>query len=222
MKAPIIRQQDGLYRCDQCGLTLKERTRLGLFKKGQFEIASLGRGDYSLVQAELGKIALPAEPLKIVIGNIYTDQELAEIANGSVSLITPVKTIRAQLILEQLGEVCFIHVEGLHRGEGQPLAGASSYQPSQKAPQQGMEWKDEGNLFCTDRRLVLPSNQFTFIRLDRKIATVQAFTDGLAVQRKEENFATYFVGCYAHEAALVVAYMLAKIPALRPAPAPVP
>jgi hypothetical protein len=85
-----------------------------------------------------------------------------------------------------------------------------------------MEWKDEGNLFCTDRRLVLPSNQFTFIRLDRKIATVQAFTDGLAVQRKEENFATYFVGCYAHEAALVVAYMLAKIPALRPAPAPVP
>jgi hypothetical protein len=46
---------------------------------------------------------------------------------------------------------------------------------------------------------------------------VQAFTDGLAVQRQEEDYATYFVGCYPHEAALVAAYVMAKLPALQTA-----
>ena len=44
---------------------------------------------------------------------------------------------------------------------------------------------------------------------------VQAFIDGVAIQRKGEDFATYFVGCYAHEAALVAAYVMAKLPALQ-------
>jgi hypothetical protein len=52
--------------------------------------------------------------------------------------------------------------------------------------------------------------------MDRKIVAVQAYIDGLAIQRKREAFATYFAGCYAHEAALVAAYVMAKVPALRP------
>jgi hypothetical protein len=78
-----------------------------------------------------------------------------------------------------------------------------------------LEWQDHGNLFGTDKHLVLPSDSFTFIRLDRKLGGVQAFNDGVAVQRTGEDFATYFVGCYPHEAALVAAFVLGKLPALR-------
>jgi hypothetical protein len=210
-----MRQNDGLYGCKQCGLQLKDRSVFGLFKKGQFGLVRLGQGQYSLVEPE--RIILPAEPLKIVIGNIYTDQTLAEIAQGQVEQLRPVQTMRAELILEQLNEPCFIQVDGLRRGQGQPLTGESDYHPNQKAAQAGMEWKDQGNLFCTSQRLVLPSNKSTFIRLDRKITGVQAFSDGVAIQRKGEEFATYFIGCYPHEAALIAAYVMAKIPALRPA-----
>lgn len=214
-RAPVVRQNNGLYGCKQCGLQLKDRSVFGLFKKGQFGIVSLGQGQYSLVEPE--QVSLPAEPLKIVIGNIYTDQALAEIAQGQVERIRPVQTMRAELILEQLNEACFIQVDGLRRGQGQPLPDRSDYRPNQHATQAGMEWKDEGNLFCTSQRLVMPSNKSTFIRLDRKITAVQAFRDGVAIQRKGEEFATYFVGCYSHEAALIAAYVMAKIPALRPA-----
>ena len=161
-------------------------------------------------------MSLTADPLKIVIGNIYEDKQLAEIAAGNIEAINPVRTILAQIILEQLNEECFINVAGLRRGHGKPLSEESWYQPSQKASQQGMEWQDEGNLFCTTNRLVLPSDRFTFIRLDRKVTAVQAYTDGVAIQRKGEEFATYFIGCYPHEAALVAAYVMAKIPKLRP------
>lgn len=216
MQAPLVLQDNSLYRCNQCGLTLKNRAMFGLFRKGQFGIVTLSRGTFSLVEPELEKIILSADPLKIVIGNMYTDQELAEIAQGKVEVIRPVRTMRAQLILDQLNEACFINVDSLRRGHGQPLPAESDYWPRQKAPQAGMEWKDEGNLFCTTHRIVLPSNQFTFIRLDRKITAVQAFSDGVAVQRKGEDFAIYFVGCYPHEAALIAAYAMAKIPVLRP------
>ena len=62
---------------------------------------------------------------------------------------------------------------------------------------------------------MFPSDRFTFIRFDRKLVGVQAFTNGLALQRQGETFATYFVGSYAHEAALVAAYIMAKVPALK-------
>jgi hypothetical protein len=62
----------------------------------------------------------------------------------------------------------------------------------------------------------LPSDRFTFIRLDRKVQAVQAYLDGLALQRRGEDYATYFLGGYPHEAALVTAYTMARVPALRP------
>ncbi len=205
------------YRCAECNLRLKEHAVLGLFKKGQFKISALGQGEFSLAEQSIKTITLAPDPLKIVIGNIYTDQQLAEIADGNTEVIRPVKTILAQIILEQLNETCFINVTGLRRGHGEPLVEESWYQPTQKISRQGIEWQDEGNLFCTSQRLVFPSNQFTFIRLDRKVVAVQAFADGIAIQRKREKFATYFGGCYPHEAALVAAYVMAKVPVLRPA-----
>ena len=213
--AVVWNDAESVYGCEHCDLTLTGRSVLGLFKKGRFGVSSLGGGDYTLAGQSLNKIALMPDPLKVVLGNIYTDQQLAEIAGGSLETIRPVRTVLAQVILEQLNETCFLQVNGLRRGHGQPISNSGSYQPMQAVPRQGMEWQDEGNLFCTDQRLVFPSNRFTFIRLDRKLASAQAFTNGVAVQRKGEAFATYFVGCYPHEAALVVAYLMAKVPKLR-------
>ncbi len=216
MQAPVVLQNTDMYSCQACGLSLKEHAVLGIFKKGQYALVTLGDNNFTVAEASLKDVVLAPDPLKIALGNIYRDEQLAEISNGNADLINPVKTILAQIILEQLNEECFIYVPGLRRGHGQPLTEESGYQPTQKIPLKGIKWQDNGNLFCTTKRLVLPSNQFTFIRLDRKIARVQAFNDGIAIQRKKEGFATYFGGCYAHEAALVAAYVMAKIPALRP------
>jgi hypothetical protein len=188
---------------------------LGLFKKGHLAVTGFGQGDYSLAQQSLKEAALPPDALKITLGNVYTDPQLAAIAGGDLEILRPVRTVLAQVILEQLNEVCHLQVNGLRRGHGHPLAEGGRYHPEQPVPREGMAWQDRGNLFCTNQRLVFPSNSFTFIRMDRKLVGLQAFTDGVAVQRKGEDYATYFVGCYAHEAALVAAYVLAKLPALQ-------
>ncbi len=218
-QSPVVYQeQEKVYRCSHCGLTLQERNLLGFFNKGKFGVTDLGRQEYPLVQKYLKTIVLPPDRLKVVLGNIYSEQELARIARGELDLIRPVRTVLAGIILEQLKETCHLQVNGLQRGQGEAING-SSFQPVQPVPRQQIGWEDRGNLFCTNQRLVFPSDSFTFIRLDRKLAAVQAFTNGLAVQRAGEEFATYFAGCYAHEAALVAAYILGKLPALhQPAP----
>jgi hypothetical protein len=215
-QAPVTWQNNGLYRCVHCGLALKERKRLGFFGKGQFSLVQFGQRKSPLAEAALENVALPPDALKITIGNIYTDQQLAELATGKFDSIDPVKTVLAQIILEQLNEACYIHIPGLRRGHGPVLVEKSWYYPEQKISRQALEWQDEGNLFCTSQRLVLPSDRFTFIRLDRKVMAVQAYLDGVALQRRGEAYATYFAGCYSHEAALVAAYVMARVPALRP------
>lgn len=211
----VWHNEDAIYRCEHCGLTLRERALLGLFKRGRLVVDNWGQSGFTLARQSLHRVALPPDALKVVLGNVYSDEQLAAIANGSPGIIRPVRTVLAEIILEQLNETCYLQVNGLRRGHGQPITNESSYQPAQAAPRQGMNWQDAGNLFCTSHRLVFPSDRFTFIRIDRKLVGVQAFTNGIAVQRKGENFATYFVGCLAHEAALVAAYVLAKVPALR-------
>ena len=214
--APVTWQNSGIYRCPQCGLALKERKRLGFFGKGRFVMVDFGSKRSLFAEKGLKEVSLSPDAMKIAIGNIYTEAELAELANGRVEVINPVKMVLAQIILEQLNEECYIHVPGLRRGRGPVLAERSWYYPEQKVPQQGIEWQDEGNLFCTSQRLVLPSDRFTFIRLDRKVQAVQAYLNGLALQRRGEDHAIYFTGGYPHEAALVAAYTMARIPALRP------
>lgn len=214
-QSPVVYlEQEKVYRCSHCGLTLRERNFLGFLNRGKFAVTDLGRQEYPLAQSYLKTIALPPDKLKIVLGNIYSEQELARIAQGDLDLIRPVRTVLAEIILEQLKETCYLQVNGLQRGQGNPISG-SSFWPVQPVPRQQVSWEDRGNLFCTNQRLVFPSDSFTFIRLDRKLAAVQAFTNGLAVQRTGETFATYFTGCYPHEAALVAAYIVGKLPALR-------
>ncbi len=211
-------QQTGQYHCDQCGLVVKDCSVLGLFKKGQYGVVSLGRENYTLAQSITGGVSLSPESLKILIGNIYTDAELAKLAAGNLDVIRPVRTVLAQIILEQLREECYFQVLGLRQGVGQPLVSGSHYLPEKATPRQNLEWQSRGNLFGTVKHLVLPGQKFTFVRLDRKLTAVQAFTDGVAVQRKGEEFATYFVGCQPHEAALIAAFVMGKLPQLRPAP----
>lgn len=218
-QAPVTLQSNGEYRCQNCDLTLKEKPVLGLFKKGQYGVEKLGQGNFALARESLKNVALSPDPLKITLGNVYTDDDLAEISAGNLDAIRPVRTVLAQIILEQLREECFVNVTGLRRGHGAPLAEESWYLPTQKASLQSVKWQDEGNLFCTTHRLVLPSNQFTFIRLGRKISAVQAFTNAVAIQVSGEDYSTYFTGCRPHEAALVAAYVMAKVPLLRPNPA---
>ena len=213
--APVTWQHGGLYRCPQCGLAFKEHKRLGFFGKGRFVIVDFGAKKSLLAEKGLKEVALSPDAMRITIGNIYSEAQLAEIANGRVEVINPVKMVLAQIILEQLNEECYIHVPGLRRGRGPVLVERSWYYPEQKISQQGIEWQDEGNLFCTSQRLVLPSDRFTFIRLDRKVQAVQAYLDGLALQRRGEDHATYFLGGYPHEAALVAAYAMARVPVLR-------
>jgi hypothetical protein len=213
----VVWQDDGsIYRCNHCGLTLKEQTLLGLFNKERFRVTNLPDADYTLAEQSLRNVSFKPDPLKVVLGNVYTDKQLTEIAAGAIDDIRPVRTTLAQIILEQLKETCFLQVNGLRRGHGQPLSEGSSYIPGEAVPRQGMDWQDEGNLFCTDQRLVFPSNKFTFIRMGRKLVAVKAFTNGIAVQLKGQEFATYFVGCLPHEAALVAAYVMAKVPKLQP------
>jgi len=212
----VVFDHDGsVYRCSLCNLTLKERTLLGIFNRNHFGVKTLGEGDFSLAEQGLKNISLPPDQLKVVIGNIYTDKQLAEIASGSVDIVRPVRTILAQIILEQLKETCYLQVNGLRRAHGQPLPEEGHYQPQQRVPRQELDWQDQGNLFVTSKHLVLPSDSFTFIRLDRKLTGVQAFIDGAAVQRTGEDFATYFVGCQPHEAALVAAFVMGKLPVFR-------
>ena len=215
-QSPVVARGGGEYSCESCGLTLKDRSVLGLFKKGQYGVEMLGHQTYGLADNALKDVSLASDPLKVAIGNVYTDQQLADIAAGDIDVIKPVQTILAQIILEQLREECFVNVNGVRRGRGKPLEGDSSYWPSNPVSESELTWLDEGNLFCTTNRLVLPSNQFTFIRLGRKISAVQAFTNGVAIQLKGDEFSTHFVGCYAHEAALVAAYVMGKVPLLRP------
>lgn len=218
-QSPVILQEgDKVYRCEQCGLTLEERSILGLFRKGRYRVSDFGSGGYSLAAESLKNVALRSDPLKIVLANVYTDEQLAALANGDLEVIRPVKTVLAQIILEQLNETSYFQVNDLRRGHGRPIPEGGAYQPTEAVPRQGMAWQDEGNLFGTTHRLVFPSNSFTFIRMDRKVVGVQAFTNGVAVQRRGEDYATYFVGCYPHEAALVAAFAMAKIPVLRQKP----
>jgi hypothetical protein len=206
---------DALYHCGHCGLTLKERAVLGVFKRGRYGVSAWGKGDYSLAAQSLKGVTLPPPALQITLGNAYPNAQLAALAGGALTVIRPVRTVLAQIILDQLNETCYLQVNDLRRAYGQPLAEGGIYLPTQAAPRSGLEWQDRGNLFCTDQRLVFPSDRFTFIRFDRKLVGVQAFTNGIALQRQGEAFATYFVGSYAHEAALMAAYIMAKIPVLR-------
>ena len=207
-----VRLQDILYQCSDCGLILKKSKQFMFLSAGKYEVVKLGTGSSGVAeQAMQGQVFTP-ELLKITLNNIYSDEQLEQLAAGNQSILRPVTTILAGIILEQLREDCFVEVRGIRRAHGPTLTGEHGYRPIVEIPTKELTWQDEGNLFCTTNRLVMPSNKFTFIRLGRKVSVVRAFRNGIAIQLKKENFATYFVGGLPHEAAVMAAYVIGKLP----------
>jgi len=218
---PVCAAQAGMenvagYQCDHCGLSLKPQKHLWPFKAKEVKylVQAIGQG-FDIVATGLIGQTFSAAEVKNFRESVYSDQVLAEFAEAKLDNLNMPASTLAQILLEQLRETCYIQINNLRRAHGPIISGQSSRIPTGKVPTVGLTWQDKGNLFLTNIRLVFPSNSFTFIRLDRKVTGLQTYENGLAVQRKGEAFATYFVGGRAHQTALTAAYIFGKIPHLR-------
>jgi hypothetical protein len=213
-RAPLT-AVEGRYACAYCGLTIRaKKAFLGLKSTGTYTVESISPA-YSI--AGLGLVAqdFSLEEIKQFRESVYSDAELAQFAEGDYQRLNPPASTLAQILLEQLREDCYLQINQLRRALGPVLTGQAERIPHEKISRVNLTWQDRGNLFLTNIRLVFPSDSFTFIRMDRKLVGVVAYTDGLAVQRKGEDFATYFAGCAAHQSALAAAYIMGKVPLLR-------
>ncbi len=217
---PVCRSETALsatgsvYRCAHCGFTIKEKHKLFNKKHTQYVVQALGEG-YDIARAGLvGNAFSPAE-VALFREQVYPDAVLAEFAAGNFDRLNLPGSMLAKILLEQLRETVYLHVDHLRRAHGPALEAGGDRFPQGKVPQNQMNWQDDGNLFLTNVRIVFPSNTFTFIRMGRKMVGLKTFEDGIAVQLKGEDHATYFVGCKPHQAALVGAYIQGRVPGLR-------
>jgi hypothetical protein len=206
------------YQCNECGLTVKEKKRvLGFGSKGaQFVVQTIG-DDFSMARGGIIGHVFSLAELKNFHESVYPDQTLADFAEGNYDALNMPASTLAQILLEQLRETCYIQINDMRRAHGPVLGEGGNRFPEGKTPTKSLTWQDEGNLFLTNIRLVFPSDSFTFIRMDRRLIGLKTYEDGLAVQRKGEDFATYLVGCGAHQASLVAAYIQGKVPTLKQA-----
>ena len=212
-KAPLSADEN-IYKCAHCGLTIKPKRKFFGRSPQKYTVTAIGDG-YDIARRGIvgQKFTLPE--LALFSEQVYSDAELSEFAEGNLEHLTMPGSVLAQILLEQLRETCFLHVDDLRRAHGPALEPGGDRFPSEKISTAGLIWKDEGNLFLTNVRLVFPSNSFTFMRMGRKMVGLRAFENGVAIQMKGEDHATYFVGCKSHQAALIAAYIQGKVPALR-------
>ena len=214
-QAPLVASGEH-YTCGNCGLTVQAKKKfLGLKATGTYTVESIGPA-YSIAGSGIIGQDFSPEDLKSFRESVYSDAELTQFAEGDLDKLNPPASTLAQILLEQLREDCYLQINQMRRALGPALEGQAERIPTEKAPRAKLSWQDKGNLFLTNIRLVFPSDSFTFIRMDRKLSGVVAYTDGLAVQRKGEDFATYFMGGGAHQSALAAAYIVGKVPQLRP------
>lgn len=202
-------------KCTQCGLKVSEKKPFLFFgAKDRYVVETIGEA-YSVARLGLVGQVFTLNDVKRFRESVYSDETLAAFADGNLDDLNLPSSTLAQILLEQLREECYVWVSKLRRAHGPVLTEGGDRFPQGDIPTGNLIWKDKGNLFLTNVRLVFPSNSFTFIRIDRKLTGLKTFNNGLAVQRKGEDFATYFVGCHAHQAALVGAYIQGKVPALQ-------
>ncbi len=203
-----------MFQCNHCGLTIKEKHKLFGKNHVEYVVQAIGEG-YDIARAGLvGNTFSPAE-VQLFREQVYPDAVLAEFATGNFDRLNLPTSVLAQILLEQLRETVYLHVDHLRRAHGPALEPGGNRFPHGTVPQNAMDWQDEGNLFLTNVRIVFPSNTFTFIRMGRKMTGLKTFEDGVAVQLKGEDHATYFVGIKPHQAALVGAYIQGRVPGLR-------
>ncbi|HHJ06464.1 MAG TPA: hypothetical protein ENK24_03080 [Anaerolineae bacterium] len=202
------------YQCSHCGLTLKPKTFLGFKSKDKYIVQSIGQG-YNIARSGIVGQGISLTELENFGESVYTDQQLAAFAAGNFDELRQPSSTLTQILLEQLRETVYVQTRNMRRARGPALEAGGNYIPANPAPGGDLTWQDRGNLFLTNARLVFPSNSFTFIRMDRKLIGLKTFTNGFAIQRKGEDFAAYFIGCRAHQAALNGAYIMGRVPALR-------
>jgi hypothetical protein len=202
------------YQCVRCGLTVRQNSLLGIKPQDQYRVKSIN-DEYDLAKPGIVGYVFSLAELKNFRESVYSNQELTAFAQGNFDDLNMPASTLAQILLEQLHETCYIQVNNMRRAHGPILEAGGDRFPRKKVSAGSLHWKDKGNLFLTDARIVFPSNTFTFIRLDRKLTGLKAFENGIAIQRKREEFATYFMGCRAHQAALMAAYIQGIVSGLR-------
>lgn len=214
---PLAADNEG-FRCSHCGLTVKPKRKL--FGRGgdKFTVTAIGE-DYDIARQSIVGQTFTRPELAAFHEHVYRDAILADFADGNFEKMNMPESVLAQILLEQLRETCFLHVDDLRRAHGPALEPGGNRFPSGKVPVAQLTWKDDGNLFLTNVRLVFPSHSFTFIRMGRKMVGMKTFENGVAIQLKGEDHATYFVGCAPHQAALMAAYIQGKVAGLREATA---
>ncbi len=204
---------DRQYACASCGTKVEQSGWLGMWPRDRFFFRTVGT-DYRNAEPDLIARSFTRAELVGLAGSCYPDADLAAIAAGDLSRIRPPGTIVAHVIFPQSRETCYVQVNGLTRAEGPSLPdGATRIYGS--ADQHALKILDQGNLFISDQRLIFPSNTHTIIRIDRKLTGTCAFTNAVAVQRKGENKATYFLGLESRHALLVTAYLVGRLDHLR-------
>jgi len=212
-QTPLIWQGKN-YQCSHCGLTLKPKTVLGFKSKDKYIVQSIGQG-CSIARSGIAGQVISLSELENFGESVYTNQQLAAFAAGNFDKLQQPASTLTQILLEQLRETVYVQTHNMRRAQGPIIEAGGNYLPQGTAPAAELTWQDKGNLFLTNARLVFPGNSFTFIRMDRKLIGLKTFKNGFAVQRKGEDFATYFIGCRAHQAALNGAYIMGRVSALR-------
>jgi endogenous inhibitor of DNA gyrase (YacG/DUF329 family) len=203
----------GTYACPSCGTQVQHKRWLGIRPRNQFLFTTIG-ADYSNLETELLGHPFTKEQLARLAGTCYTDADLAAIAAGDLGRLRLPASTLARIMFPQSHETCYIQVNGLTRAEGPPVPDGVDRIPN-PVDKRNLQVLDKGNLFISDQRLIFPSSTHTTIRIDRKLTAVRTFTDAIAVQRKGEDKATYWLGTEPRHAALIVAYLQGQLQHLR-------
>jgi hypothetical protein len=207
-QSPVI-EIEQQYTCPVCQSVLKKKRWLGLFPTNRFVYQTIG-DDYSTARSDLLGRPLTLNDLKVITSTCYTDSDLKTIAEGEPAPIHLPNSTVASLIFEHTGETCYVQLNGLTRAQGPTLPNGTGI-VDRSVEKNTLTTLDRGNLYLSNQRVVFPSDTHTIIRLDRKLTGVRALTNAFAVQRKGEDYATYFVGCQSRQAVLVEAFLRGQL-----------
>jgi hypothetical protein len=205
--------QKGQFSCVSCGTQVEQSRWLGVRPRDRFFFRMVS-SDYSNAEPDLVARPFTKTELAGLAGSCYSDADLGAIAAGDLTCVRPLTSQVAQLMFPQTRETCRLQINGLTRAEGPSLPnGASKINSS--VSQQTLKKLDEGNLFVSDQRLIFPSDTHTIIRIDRKLTGICTFLDAVAIQRKGQDKATYFLGFESRDASLLAAFLSGQLGHLR-------
>ena len=204
---------DGRFSCLSCKTTVEQGRWLGVWPREQFFFRAVGPESRN---AEPDLTARPFSKTELIelAGSCYSDSDLEAIAAGDTSRLRPPSSIVAQVMFPHSRETCYVQINGLIRAQG-PLLPDGASRVDRPANRRDLNKLDRGNLFISDQRMVFPSSTHTTVRIDRKLTGICAFADAVAVQRKSEDRAMYFLGLESRKALLVMAYLQGQLDHLR-------